>query len=159
MTLNSTRGKMAPMDSAIRDRLPISYQPPKSETDSFLQLAAQRLGTTPKTVEQRCYGPTNVFHQAAVITEAAVEVGKPEIGERLCHPIDVARMSLLPVTLDDGLWHTEQHLDGLENEAQVAFLLDPSPTTWDTYRRLLLKYIAHAKHLLAAGDAMYRDVV
>lgn len=119
--------------------------------------AARELGLKPGTVQQGCYGEASWFRRCALIVRAFVQVGKPERAERLLAPIDAARLSLHWLRMEPELHQVEQELDGREDEAQIAYILNPSKTNRDTYRRVLYKLRAIITQILQALEAEERE--
>ena len=118
----------------------------------WLQVAAQRLGTTPGTVKQMTWGPSNAFQRVRVILLTLSECGQGAVAAGLKRPLDDA---MTPQSVRDlrELLHEEQELDGAEDPAQLALLEHlESPAARDTYRKRLLKYRAKLDEILSALD-------
>jgi hypothetical protein len=85
-----------------------------------------------------------------------VRHGQPEIAHRLLHRFTMAAAEAVPVALNAELLELETELDAEEDKAEVAYLLDPSAVTWDTYQRRLIKLRAVIDLVLAGGNAQWK---
>ena len=125
--------------------------------DDPVRVIALEAGVTENTVRQwmKPSDPASPFYRVALMLEHLTQASDMGRVERLMLRIDHARLVFHHIGLSDELQQLEQGLDGREDEAQLAYNLEPSATTWDTYRRVLLKHIAIARQVVQAGDAEY----
>ena len=114
-----------------------------------------RLGRA--TVQQalKWSDPRSWFGRVRDVGLIAYESGHAARFEFLMQPIDALRRHRPVPALTPALWMDEAELDAREDEAQVAHLLDPKPSTWSTLRRLYVGYRRLMDDLIAAGDAKY----
>jgi len=125
---------------------------------NVVQVVARALGCEASTAAQalKPTDPRSPFTRAAMIAEALYAAGHGARADALLLPLDLVRIHapaltepLLEVMRD------EEQADGREGEAQVDFAAEPSPTTWATYRRQLVGYLAQVHRLIRRADAEY----
>lgn len=148
-TIEPTRSA-SPMPATVRPGRRISGYPARDG----LANAARRLGYKNREVlQQKLYGYRNAVELLAVTCEELVLAGQTAVAEgiraRINAGCDVLRV---PRPLHD-LLQEEQALDGAEDEAQVALLVEDTTGARDTYRRRALRYRAIADEILRALEA------
>lgn len=123
----------------------------------WLDRTAAELGLTPGSLKQLLWSPRyGMFRRGRALIEALVRHGAQPIADQIVLELQLSLYhAQAPEALTPDLTIEEQEADGEEDVAHVAYLTDPSPVTWDTYRRHALQDVAVRLRYLAAGDAHY----
>jgi len=124
---------------------------------NVVQVVARVLGCEASTAAQvlKPADPRSPFTRVAEIARALIAAGHGARVDQLCLPLDLARRGQPRPPLTPALWMDEQELDSREDEAQVAHLLENTPASWDTLRRVYVGYRRLLDDLIAAGDAAH----
>jgi len=142
-----------PTPSTVARGAPIGQYP----RPGVVQVTARAVGCELSTAAQllRPADPRSPFTRVVEIARALIAAGHGARVDQLCLPLDLARRGQPRPPLTPALWMDEAELDAREDEAQVAHLLDPKPSTWDTLRRVYVGYRRLLDDLIAAGDAAH----